>query len=83
MYLCIGKPPPQAEGCALGRDSKWLAHLPIQKMIKSQSPILGGGGGGLATNFQLLMPSPKMLKSPSPISGVCVCWGGGGLSSNF
>ena len=38
---------------------------------------LYSGGGGVATNFQLLMLSPEMLKSQCPISG-------GGVSiSNF
>ena len=43
------------------------------KSAKTLNSLYKGGGGGLVTNFQLLMPSPNLLKSQIPI-----WWGGGG-----
>ena len=43
-------------------------------LLKSQS-LVGGGGGCITANFQLLMLSPDLLKSQSPFT---VGGGGGG-----
>ena len=48
------------------------------KFAKIHSSHLGGGGGLMETNFQLLMPSPNLLKSKVPIFGR-----GGFVETNF
>ena len=46
--------------------------------IQNSHVWLGGGGGLMETNFQLLLLSLNLLKSKIPMSG----WGGGGASWN-